>query len=48
MNTAQTKTKTQYKCYAEAFKRSAVEPGRLSGKPARQVAIEPGFNAQSQ
>ena len=37
----------KYKRYDEAFQRSTVEHWRLSGKSARQVALELGLNVQS-
>ena len=40
-------TKTKYKRYDEAFKRSSVEHWMVSGKPARQIASELGINEQS-
>lgn len=40
-------TKTKYKRYDEAFKRQAVEHWLVSGLPGRQIAAEPGINAQS-
>ena len=42
-----TETKTKHKRYAEAFKKSAVEHWLISGKSARQVAAELGFNVQN-
>jgi transposase-like protein len=40
-------TKTKHKRYDEAFKKSAAEHWLLSGKSARQVASELGFNVQN-
>ena len=37
----------KYKRYDEAFQRSTVEHWMLSGKSARQVALELGLNVQS-
>ena len=42
-----TETKTKYKRYDEAFKRSAVEHWLVSGLSATQVAAELGVNAQN-
>ena len=42
-----TETKTKYKRYDEAFKRSAVEHWLVSGKSARQIAAELGINVQN-
>jgi transposase-like protein len=42
-----TETKTKHKRYDEAFKQSAVEHWLISGKSARQVATELGFNVQN-
>ena len=39
--------KAQSKRYDEAFKRQAVEHWLVSGKSARQIAAELGFNEQS-
>ena len=42
-----TETKTKYKRYDEAFKRSAVEHWLISGLSATQVATELGINVQN-
>ena len=42
-----TETKTRYKRYDEAFKRSAVEHWLISGLSATQVATELGINVQN-
>ena len=42
-----TETKTKYKRYDEAFKRSAVEHWLVSGLSATHVAAELGVNAQN-
>jgi transposase len=47
MNTEQTKTKSKYKRYDEAFKKAAVEQWLISGRSARQVATELGINVQN-
>jgi transposase-like protein len=47
MNPTENSTTGKFKRYDEAFKRQAVEHWMLSGKSARQIALELGVNFQS-
>ena len=47
MNANENTIPRKYKRYDEAFQRSTVEHWMLSGKSARQVALELGLNVQS-
>ena len=47
MNPTENTPNGKYKRYDEAFKRQAVEHWMLSGKSARQIALELGVNCQS-
>jgi transposase len=47
MNANENTTARKYKRYDEAFQRSTVGHWMLSGKSARQVALELGLNVQS-